>query len=211
MRKNLNHLILLLLVMLVGLASIASAQQPRVTLHDRAIRASGRLVWRYRANRSLIYPNVEELAKRSDVIIVGRTLGHRPSLRPGGTFLTNDFLVKVQDVLKGDVPNGRSILISVPGGAYKFPDGTYAALLPANFKQAEDGRTYVFFLKKRKNNSVFKGHMLASETQGVFELKDGKVEPTDAVNSDPVVVKYRGRGAVGFLAQIHMAVPRKKK
>jgi hypothetical protein len=117
----------------------------------------------------------------------------------------------VQDVLKGDVPNGRSILISVPGGAYRFPDRTYAALIPANFKQAEDGRTYVFFLKARKNDSSFKGHMLVSETQGLFELKDGKVEPADSVQSDPVVVKYGGMRAASFLTQIHLAVPRKKK
>jgi hypothetical protein len=212
MRKKIDHLILVFLVTLVGgAASFSAAQQLRRTLHDRAIKAGGKLVWRYRANRSLIYPNVEELAKRSDVIVVGRSLGHRPSLSPDGTFITNDFLVRVQDVIKGDVPSGKSIVVSLPGGAYRFSDGTFAALMPANYKQAEDGGTYVFFLKKKKIGSVFKGHMLASETQGLFALKEGKVEPADSVRSDPVVVKYRGMGAANFLAQIHMAVPRKKK
>ena len=210
MPKRIHGLMLLAVVALAGaMSSSVFAQNPRETLHERTKKAGGKLVWRYRATRSLIYPNVEELAKRSDVIVVGRTLGHRPSLSPDGKFITNDFLVKVQEVIKGDLAD-RSIVISVPGGAQRFPDGTYAALMPVNYKQAEDGRTYVFFLKK-KSGSVFKGHMLASETQGLFALKDGKVEPADSVRSDPVVVKYRGMGAASFLAQIHMAVPRKKK
>ena len=210
MRKLTQHLITLLLVMHACAAGSVIAQQPSGTLHDRAKKVGGKLVWHYRANRSLIYPNVEELAKRSDLIVVGRTLGHRPSLRPDGKFITNDFLVKVQDVIKGNVAGGESIFISVPGGAYKFSDGTYAALIPANYREAEDGATYVFFLTKKKPNSVFKGHTLASETQGMFAFRDGRVDPADLVVSDPVVMKYRGLGAAAFLQQVRMAVPRQK-
>ena len=211
MRKQMAQLILVLFVCIGGFTSIALAQQPRNTLHERAKKAGGALVWRYRATRSLVYPNIEELAKRSDLIVVGRTLGHRPALRSDGKFLTSDFLVRVQDVIKGDEPKGQSIVISIPGGAHKFPDGTYAALLPANFKQAENGRTYIFFLKAKGKDSSYKGHTLVSETQGLFELKDGKVEPADRVGSDPIVIKYRGIEAAKFISQIRMAVPRKKK
>lgn len=203
------------LVLLVALGSCAGsavlAQQPHKTLRDRAKGKGGGVVWRYRASRSLIYPNIEELAKRSDLILVGRTLGHRTALRGDGKFLTNDFLVRVQSVLKGEVAGGSSVLISVPGGAYAFPDGNYAALLPANFKEAEDGHVYIFFLKAKQQKSAFKGHTLVSETQGLFELKDGKIEPADYASSDPIVKKYRGLEAPKFLTKIRAAVPRKAK
>ena len=200
------------LLLMIASSFLAMGQQVKSTLNERAKKAGGKLVWRYRAPRSVIYPNVEELAKRSDLILVGKALAHRSNLRADGKFMTNDFLVRVQGVLKGDAPVGESTLISIPGGARKFADGSFAALLPANFKAAEDGRIYVFFLEdKKKKASPYLGHMLVSETQGLFEIRDGKVEPADSVDSDPVVQKYRGMGAANFLAQIRLAVPKKKK
>ena len=195
-----------LVVALAG--SAVMAQNPRATLHERSKKASGKLVWKYRANRSVIYRNIEDLAKQSDAIFIGRTLGHRPALSADGKFITNDFLVRVQDVIKGDLPNGRSILVSVPGGAYRFPDRTYAAVIPTGYKEPSDGKTYVFFLKKNAN---FKGHMLVSESQGLFELSAGTVDPADLITRDPVVLNYKGMTVANFLRELHKAVPRKKK
>jgi hypothetical protein len=199
------------LVLLTASSGLVVGQQVKSTLNDRARKTGGKLVWRYRAPRSVIYPNVEELAKRSDLILVGKALAHRSNLREDGKFMTNDFLVRVQEVLKGDAPVGGSTVISIPGGARKFADGSFAALLPANFKAVENGGIYVFFLEdKKKKASPYAGHMLVSETQGLFEVRDGRVEPADSVDSDPVVKKYRGMGASNFFAQIRSAVPKKK-
>ncbi len=213
MPKEIHKLLLLAvaLVSVVSLPALGQTAKPSDTLHEMAKKAGGKFVLRYRPNRSTIYANVEELAKRSDIIIIGRTLGHRPSLRPDGNFITKDYLVKVQEVIKGDLPDGGSIVVSLPGGAYQFPDGTLVAVMPIGQREAEDQRIYIFFLKAKKQNSVFQGYLLASETQGLFGLIDGHVEPTDSVAADPVVVKYRGRSAAEFLGQVHKAVPRKKK
>lgn len=210
MPKKTHRLLLFALVVLAGAAnSTALAQRFTATLHGRAKKAGGRLVWRYRPDRSLIYPSLEGLAKRSDLIVVGRTISHRPNLRPDGKFITEGFLVRVQEVIKGVVPNGGSILVSLPGGSHRFPDGTSASVIPVGYARVEDRGTYVFFL--RKKGTVYKGHEPISATQGVFDLTSGIVRPADLVATDPVVERYRGMGAAAFLARIHKAVPHKKK
>jgi hypothetical protein len=208
-----NHWVTLLfaLAVVTGLPVLAqtpAAKESRTSLHERAKKAGGKLIWRYRSHRNRIYSDVGALAKKSDVIVVGRTLGHRSTVRKDGKFITNDFLVRVQDVIKGNVTKGKSILISVPGGASRFPDGTYAVQIPISYRQPEDRTTYVFFL--RKKNLAFKGHMLASETQGMFAFLNGRVEPADLVKSDPAVAKYQGMRASAFLNEIHKALTQTK-
>jgi hypothetical protein len=216
MPSKIQGLMLIALVAFVGLSSsvVPAQQKAQDDLHTRAKAAGGKLVWRYRPTRRLIYPNVEELAKRSDIIVVGRTLGHRSGLTSDGRFVTQDFLVRVQEVFKGDLPNGQSILISLPGGSYKFPDGTHVSVMPNGFKQAEDGTSYVFFLKDKPKNgkaAIYKGHRLVSEVQGLFALKDGKIEPASASPSDPIAKKYQGTDPKAFLARLHEVYPTKKK
>ena len=74
-----------LIVMLIGLSpageATSFAQEPNQDLYELAKKAGGKLVLRYLPDRSVVYPNLEELAKRTDIIVVGRTLGHRAKLR----------------------------------------------------------------------------------------------------------------------------------
>lgn len=55
-----------------GPGSRSIAQEPNQDLHQQSKNAGGKLVLRYLPDRSVIYPNIEELAQRSDLIIVGR-------------------------------------------------------------------------------------------------------------------------------------------
>jgi hypothetical protein len=111
-------------------------------------------------------------------------------------------------VIKGTLSNNRSIVVTLPGGAYKFSDGAVATVIPSDEKRAANGQIYVFFLKAKLPVSVFKGYVLASETQGLFGLTNGVVDPADTVVDDPVVVKYAGMSAPAFLREIHQAVVR---
>jgi len=212
MRKNLLQLIgATAVTFAVAMSAAVLAQRPGDTLNNRAKQAGGKLVWRYRPNHSVIYANVEELAKRSDLIVVGRTRQHLPALTPDKKFVTDDFVVHVQEVIKGDVAAGKDMVISLPGGAYKFPDGTFAYVMAAHYKPAEKGGIYIFFLKTKKKLSGIKGYQLSSATQGLFGFKNGQVEPADQFATDPIVVRYRGMSAAAFLAEVHKAVPRQKK
>ena len=205
------NVILVCTVSLTALAQKSKPPKPRDSLHELSKKAGGHFVFRYKPNRSSVYPNIEELAKRSDLIVVGRTVGHRTSLRPDGNFITNDYTVRVQDVIKGDLPKRASILVTLPGGTFRFPDGTFATVMPIGEKTVEDRQQYIFFLKAKKAKGVFNGYLLISETQGVFGLTNAGVEPGDTVSGHPLATKYRGMPARDFLAQIHQAVPRKKK
>src|SRR5712692_9187010 len=123
--------LVLFVIVLACVASLPSlARKPRSNniLHELAKREGGKVLLRHRPNRSTIYSGVDELARRSDLVVVGRTLAHRPSLRFDGNFITEDFLVRVQEVIKGDPQMGRSIVVSLPGGSYRFSDGTYVTL-----------------------------------------------------------------------------------
>src|ERR1044072_1696903 len=102
--------------------------KPKITLHDQARKAGGKLVLKYKPNRGTIYPNVAELAKRCDLIVVGRVVSHKANLSPDERFITQDFLVKVQEVIKGDSPTGAALLVRMPGGTHRFPDGGFAVM-----------------------------------------------------------------------------------
>ena len=212
MPNKIHRLMLIALIAIVGASSapILGQQKSRTDLYTRAKSTGGKFVWRYRPTRSVVYPNLEELAKRSDAVLVGRALGHRSNLTADGKFITQDFLVRVQEVFKGDLKNGNSITISLPGGSHKFKDGTRVHVMPADYTQAQDGGSYVFFLKDSRR-SLNKGYRLTSEIQGLFAFKDGRVEPAYGVASDPMVMKYQGMAAKTFLAHLHAALPSKDR
>ena len=99
-----------------------------------------------------------------------------------------------------------------------FPDKTFIMVVPLGIQPIEKQGTYVFFLKAPKgvnkgvNSSAnSKHHLLASETQGVFGLANGKVRPSSLAKDDPVAVKYQEMGAADFLRELHRAVPRKER
>lgn len=208
---RLNFVLVTLAVIVGGAEVFAQTAKPKVTLHDRVKKANGKLVLKYKPSRATVYPNVQELAKRSDLIIVGRVLSHKSNLTQDERFITQDFLIKVHEMIKGDLARGRSVLLSMPGGTHRFSDGGYAAIMPVGYKHPEDGGIYVFFLKSKDKNSTYNGQRLVSERQGMFALTAGTVQPADLAVDDPMNLKYREMTAASFLKEIHKAVPRKKK
>jgi len=129
-------------------------------------------------------------------------------MRADGKFITKDFSVMVQEVIKGNLRGGSTIVVSLPGGSQRFDDGTYIFLSPRKYTMAQDNRTYVFFLKNK--GTTYAGHELSGGIQGQFDITNGKVEAADQLD-DPVVVKYQGMTIGTFLAQIHSAVGSNKK
>ena len=216
MPKKIALMQLAALLLLGGVGVLAqkaenTAAKPKVTLHDQAKKSGGKFIMRYKPSRGTIYPNIEELAKRSDLIVVGKILSHKANLTPDERSINQDFLVKVQELIKGDLPKGRSILLTLRGGTHRFPDKTFAAMMPIGYKQPEDGGLYLMFLKSKDKNSPFRGQRLVSEDQGLFALTGGSVEPADLVPDDPINSKYRKMSAPAFLREVHKAVPRKNK
>src|SRR6266550_3087842 len=116
MAKKMGLMLLGLIVVSAGTSVTLLARKtqkpdnPRITLYERAKKATGhKLVVAYSPGRATIFPNVEELARRSDLIVVGRAVSHKSNLSADERFITQDFMVKVQEVIKGDLPPGAAL------------------------------------------------------------------------------------------------------
>ncbi|HEU4388834.1 MAG TPA: hypothetical protein VFV34_13615 [Blastocatellia bacterium] len=205
--RNTSNLVLAAALITVGstLRVTSFAQQSSETLYDQTKRAGGKLVVHYRPDRGVLYANIEELAKRTEIILVGRIMGGRARLSADGKFITKDFLVKVVDVIRGDLRPGSAITVTLPGGSYRFSDGGFVLVDPAGYRQAKNGKLYAFFLKPPGERKSFEP---VSQTQALFELTTGKVEPADLVRTTPLVSKYKGKDVPEFLADIQRAVGR---
>lgn len=205
MNKHPLMMMLTVVLMLAGMGGLSLAQQPAGNLHDRAKQAGGRLVEKFRADRSAAYPNLNELARRSTAVVIGRALGHRAHLTTDGNFITTDFSVMVQEVVKGSLRPGGVVLVSLPGGAHRFEDGVTALLYAGNYRPAANGKTYVFFLDKP--GTVSKGWELTGGIQGQFELDlvSNQVVPAGTAGHDPLVDRYRKMAIKYFLVELHQA------
>ena len=223
----------------------AFCQQQKSHLHDRAKQGGGKLVEKFKADRSAAYPNLTEIAKRSTAIIIGHTVANRAHLTTDGNFITTDFSVVVKEVTAAEIESaipeffdiqaemvedigheavepgvgvgradllnnglraGSVVLVSLPGGAHRFEDGVTAFLYAGNYRPAENGKTYVFFLDKM--GAVSKGWELAGGIQGQFELDfaSGKVIPAGTAGHDPLVDRYRDKPIKDLLVELHQAV-----
>jgi hypothetical protein len=185
---------------------IVFGQEPGRDLHELAVRKGGKAVVRFSPDRAVRYPNIEELARRSDLVVVARTLHNRSRLRPDGKFISEVLWVRVQEVIKGNLTNAVKIPVVVPGGLWRFQDGSVVMLEPKESIRPENGGSYVFFLGKQ--SAVYKGREVVGGFQGVFDLTGGIVTPADQAGEDPVVEKYSGMSAGKFLAKLQTVVGR---
>lgn len=201
-----KHYIVTLVLGAALVLSIASAGAQNGNLHDRAARGGGRLVEKFRAERSVIYPNLAELARHSNAIVIGRAVNHRERLTNDGNSVTTDVSVVVQEVAKGNLRQGNVVRVSLPGGAHRFEDGVTAVLYADNYRPVRNGKTYVFFLDRR--GPVSRGYELTGGIQGLFELSfdSGKVIPADTMPVDPIVRQFSNATIRDFLVELHRAV-----
>ena len=187
----------------------AAQRQPRhpaADLHGLATQNGGEFISAFNADRSVPYPNIAELAKRSREIVIGRATGFRDRITTDGTSVTKDTAIEVQEVLKGDIGKRAFILVSLPGGAHAFPDGTMAFVYARNYRRPEVGKTYLLFLNGK--HPVARGYALAGGIQGQFELdfSKGTVMPSNVVTHDPLVARHKGQPISALLAELHAAL-----
>lgn len=189
------------LALLSAGGATGSAQRSGPTLHEQAKRAGGRTSVVFEPEPQSFSPDLGSLTRRSDVVVVGRPLSNRGALDPDGRSVTQDYRVRVQGVIKGGLAPGTVIAVSLPGGGYKFPDGSFVSVRAKDYRQAENGKLYVFFLDAQGG-----GYRLAGGTQGLFHFSpdDGKVEPASTSRLDPLA-RYKGAEAAAFLRELRAA------
>lgn len=143
---------------------------------------------------------LEELTKYSEVAIVGApTRNIRSKLSTDGLDINTEYEVIVQETLKGDLPTGSAITISLPGGKVKFTDGTSAEIKVIEFTPMRSGAVYTLYLNKNDEGM----YILTAGPFGLLEMHgDGKVR-SHARAKDAIAVETKDKKVADFLKDAH--------
>lgn len=157
-------------------------------------------------NRSMVYNDLDELAKNSAAVIIGTPKENISTLSSDGKSISLNYTVNVEYVYKGALQPGRTIIISLPGGKVMFEDGTTAEIRTPWFKKMQNETAYLLFLNDAPNGESF---VTTGEAQGLFEIPTGEGSRTIKTNTgamrDPIW-KYQNMEVRAFLKEVRKAV-----
>lgn len=119
------------------------------------------------------YANLDELAKHSTAVVIATAKQNVCRLSTDGRTITIDYPLSVQYLYKGNLQEGASITVSLPGGKVVFADGTTAEIRTPWFKKMQSGMTYLLFLTSGDHAG---NYFTTGGAQGLFEI------PTDPHN-----------------------------
>jgi hypothetical protein len=156
--------------------------------------------------------DVGSLAAKSKIIVIGTPTTSMCRLSSDGTYITTDYNVQLEQVLKGDLrltanpsqTTSTSLTVKLLGGYVKFEDGTSAVMLTPGFKKMEIGKRYVLFLSDRDKTRP--GDLiLTGGPQGLFEITgDSKIQPHG--RDIDKVKQYKDADAQAFFQTIRESI-----
>jgi len=196
-------ILMAVMITLAGAIQVANGQSSK-TLYDLAKEKGkdGKYMHRFDATGGISYSNVEEVAKRSDAIIIGRPVRVSSYLSPDGASITTRCWVKPQEIVKGRVNRMGRIIVSVPGGAHVYRDKTIVSVRSFYYLPPQKGHIYAFFLRKDANDP--KLWNVVGGSQGQFELilPSDAVQPGENNKMNPLRNKYKNMTARQFLKEV---------
>jgi hypothetical protein len=142
------------------------AQQPD-GLHKAALASGGT----YEAGAFLSPPksiaaDLNQLVAGSSTIVVASVRSAAPQLLDDGRSIRTNYQLNVAEVIKGNI--ATTDLLEMPGGSYKFSDGSVVNQIETAWKTLQTGKSYILFLTRWPNRpTVFR---LTSAAQGIFEV-----------------------------------------
>lgn len=128
---------------------------------------NGRYVGYAGPSTSPTYPDLQTVVNLSTDVVTGTVLSNKTNLSPDETFITTDYQVRIDSVLKGGLTTGSVMTVRLPGGLVAFnsthrspgpiivppddpsrlPSGiTYAEIRTPWFKKMRNGGQYYLFL-----------------------------------------------------------------
>jgi hypothetical protein len=186
------------------------------TLKEKVKRTgTGKFVSHKAADFSVAHDDLDSLARHSEIVVVGTALENRCFLTADGKNITTNYIISVQEVIKGNLSPGSTIKLSTPGGRYSFDAANYAEVkVNGGYKRIENGKQYLLFLNKNDGNSEYQlkyGNdffITVGGPQGVFHLPpDGTgVQPANMRRAHPAVQKYKGKRNEEFVNEARQAV-----
>jgi hypothetical protein len=144
--------------------------------------------------------NVEALTKNSVAVIVGRVTKKLDARLLDGKVIFTDYEVAVEELVKGDLKQGQTAVVTLPGGRIFFEDGTSAEQTTPTFEHPVVGRAYTLFLMQEAAvPSVF---FLSGGPQGIFSIEDGDVVRSHGRPEDPAAVETKGKDRESFMKNV---------
>jgi len=145
--------------------------------------------------------DIESLTKNSAAVVVavaGRNLGGH--LTEDGQMILTNYEIMVRERLKGDITEGSTIIVSLPGGRVEFEDGTTAELRTPTFEHIKTGSTYTFFLAEVENSPGV--YTPTGGPQGLVELVANGSVKSHGRDTDPIAQQSKGKDEQSFLKDV---------
>ena len=165
-----------------------------------AAKLKGHYVAEYDPHWWCLQPDVETLTKNSVAVIIGRFRKKLDARIPDSRVIFTDYEVSVDELIKGDLKQAKTIVITLPGGRIDFEDGTSAEQTTPTFEQARIGRTYTLFLTIE--NAVPSVYFLMGGPQGMIDIDDSSVVKSHGKEDDRSVLEIKGQNRETFLKNI---------
>jgi hypothetical protein len=202
--------LLISVITLVGVIRIADGHYfadpaSSKTLYDLAREKgkNGKYVHTIDVTGGITYPNIEEIAKRSDAIVIGRVVRQRSYLSRDGMMITTRHWIRPQEVVKGKITTKGTVVVSIPGGLHMYKDRTSVFVHSRYYALPRKDKIYAFFLKQNTNDPKEWSLVGGSQGQYGLDLLNNKVEPGEFKKNAAIRVKYKNMAAIQFLKEIH--------
>ena len=144
--------------------------------------------------------SLEDLTKNSVAVIVGRFTKQLAAHIPDSRLIFTDYEVAVEELVKGDIKEAKTIVVTLPGGRMDFEDGTSAEQTTPSFERPVIGRTYTLFLMREAAlPSVF---FLVGGPQGMFDIEGSAGVKSHGRPDDPAAVETKGKNRESFLKNV---------
>ena len=144
--------------------------------------------------------NVETLTKNSAAVIAGRVTKKLDARILEGKVIFTDYEVSVEELVKGNIKQGQTLVLTLPGGRFFFEDGTSAEQTTPTFEHPVVGRAYTLFLMEEATvPSVF---FLSGGPQGMFSIEDGDGVKSHGRPEDPSAIETKGKSGDSFMKNV---------
>jgi hypothetical protein len=144
--------------------------------------------------------SVEALTKNSAAVIVGRFTTKLDARLLDRKVIFTDYEVAVDELIKGDLNQAKTIVVTLPGGRIYFEDGTSAEQITPTFEQPHIGRAYTLFLMQE--DAVPSVFFLSGGPQGMFDIEDSSSVRSHGRLEDPAAVETKGKNRESFLKDV---------
>jgi hypothetical protein len=178
-------------------------------LHKAALASGGTYQAGGLSPPKYLIPDLNNLVADSSTIVVASVRNATAILKDDGRFISTNYQLEILETIKGDFASAADLL-EMPGGTYKFSDGSVVIQVEPVWKALQAGTTYILFLKRWDDQPDH--FRVVGAGQGIYEItfdREHLISHTHLENdplSDDVSL-----GKAGFLEKVKSIVANKKQ